>query len=119
MDKKLLEMKKAFFKKEYISDRKWLENVLHDDYKECGKSGTLWNKSDVVEGLLSCTGDRNITIYNFSCEKIVEHSWIVHYITVSGKDKFYRTSIWCKNNQLQLIYHQATKLSCKVELDKA
>lgn len=106
----LLELEKCLFKLEYISDREWLERTLHDDFCECGKSGMLFNKEDTVESLLQCTCDRNIEICNFECINITDTSWIVHFITESDNKRYYRTSVWVREENIKLLFHQATEL---------
>lgn len=112
MEQTLLELEKAFFKKSYISDPQWLDAILHTNYIECGKSGILFDKEEVMKGLLSCTTDRDIVIHNFSCEQIDKNCWMVHYVTESEGEQYYRTSIWSREEQLQLRFHQASKLKC-------
>lgn len=112
----LLSLEKDFFKLSCISSREWLDAVLHDDFSEVGKSGILFDKEETMEGLLSCKSDRDIVIYNFCCEEIGENSWMVHYVTESEDGLIYRTSIWSKETRMQLRFHQATKLNCRVEL---
>lgn len=116
MYQKLLNLEKDFFRIACISSKKWLASILHDDFVECGKSGLLSNKEEVIEGLLACNEDRNISIYNFSCERIGENCWLVHYITESEAELFFRTSIWVGEQQPQMRFHQATKLNCSLEL---
>lgn len=115
----LLTMEKKFFQHQYISDKKWLNSVLHKDFKECGQSGKLYDKPMTMEGLLSCNGDRTIIIYNFECNPITSDCWMVHYITKSSEDvPVYRTSIWVKEGQLKLLFHQASQLYETVPLTK-
>lgn len=114
----LFKLEKAFFKRSYFSDPEWLDAILHADFVECGKSGILYGKEKVMEGLLACTTDRDIVIYNFSCEEIVENCWIVHYITESEGERYYRTSIWSRRERLQLRFHQASKMNCDVIKDR-
>lgn len=116
---KLLELEKSFFRHACISDRVWLENTIHNDFAECGKSGLLFNKQDTIQSLLQCKTDRNIEIYNFNCCKIDDKSWIVHYITKTGEDqKYYRTSVWVGHKNPQLYFHQATILNEDIALIK-
>lgn len=115
MYQKLLDLEKDFFRIECISSKEWLASTLHDDFMECGKSGFLSNKEEVMEGLLACKEDRNIRINNFSCERIEENCWLVHYITESEDELFFRTSIWVGQQQLQMRFHQATKLTSCVK----
>lgn len=111
----LLDMEKRFFRRKYISDRNWLETTIHNDFHECGKSGILFDKKETVESLLSCTDDRDITIYNFEYRPVTDKCYLVHYITQDGNEKYYRTSVWVMENSLKLFYHQASRLNSDVE----
>lgn len=108
MENKLLELEKQFFQIKYISNKKWLEEILHEHFIECGKSGYLYDKKDTINALLDCQKNREIVIYNYSCEAIDSNSWIVHYVTKTEHHAYYRTSIWVKTDILQLRFHQAT-----------
>lgn len=116
MYKKLLSLEKDFFKLSYMSDKKWLSDIIHDDFIECGKSGDLFDKKDVIRSLLDCKTDRNITIYNFKCQELSKNCWIVNYITKNDNILYYRTSIWIKENHIQLRFHQASKLCIGIDL---
>lgn len=114
----LLDLEKCFFKLEYISDRVWLNTVLHNNFCECGKSGILFDKKETVESLLSCSEGRDITIYNFEYRPITDKCYLVHYITQSGSEKYYRTSVWVMEDSLKLFFHQASRLNSDVEVLK-
>ncbi len=113
MRDKLLEMEKKFFSLRFISDVEWLNNVLHKDFKECGKSGILYDKQMTIESLLTCKKDRDIEIYNFEYNIADDNCWLVHYVTKSGGKDYYRTSVWIFDGHLQLLFHQATQLKKK------
>lgn len=113
----LLRLEKDFFKLSCISDRNWLENIIHDSFTECGKSGLLFDKQQTVQDLLNCTADRNIDIYNFECSAVDEKTWIVHYITCSDGRQYYRTSLWVMEDTLRLYFHQASELNMKIDLE--
>lgn len=116
----LLEMERRFFKHSFISDKNWLDAVLHKDFKECGASGELFVRETVIEALLMCSGDRDIKIYNFECSELVSGCWMVHYITKKGGKKYYRTSIWiAEESSIQLIFHQASLLNTEIKLEES
>lgn len=52
MYQKLLNLEKDFFQIACISSEEWLASTLHDGFVECGKSGRLFSKGEVIEGLL-------------------------------------------------------------------
>lgn len=113
----ILQLEKNLFKKEYISDMKWLNKIIDDRFIEIGKSGKQFNKVDVINELTNLKEDRNIIIYNFSCEKIDKNTYLVHYITMNNDDKIYRTSIWNEyENERKLIFHQASLYNEEIEL---
>lgn len=109
-------LEKRFFKKEFLADREQLSSALHDDFLECGKSGRLYGKAETVESLQLIPHDRAITMYNFNCTPLCASCYIAHYITASDGALFYRTSIWKKERDWQLCFHQATQLHCEMEL---
>lgn len=111
MEEKLLALEKCFFDETFIADEKWLDSVIHCDFLEYGKSGSFFRKADTIEGLLSCSGNREIEINDFSCEEVVADCWLVHYVTESPGEKYYRTSLWVRENGcLQLRFHQASAM---------
>lgn len=93
MYKTLLDLEKDFFKYDKIADRTWLDSTLHDNFKEVGSSGIIFYKKDTINSLMAL-------------------------ITKDSDDKlFYRTSIWIKENNLKLVFHQASKLNSDINLE--
>lgn len=83
--------------------------IKDDKYIEVGKSGKKFNKKDVINDLSILKEDRKINIYNFTCDKIDEKTYLIHYITKNDNDNIYRTSIWKKEyNKIKIIFHQAS-----------
>ena len=118
MNEKILELEKSLFKLEFMHDKDYLNNILDEDYLEIGKSGRFINKFDAIDELINTQYDRNIDIYNFTCTELNKNIFIVHYITISQKDKIFRTSIWKKDIEYKIIFHQASKLLDEVKLIK-
>lgn len=111
MKNEILRLEKKFFKLQYMNDVNWLNMVLHPDFKEFGKSGSLFYKSDVIESLMKCTKDRDILIYNYEFMRIDTNTFLVHYETKESDMLLYRTSLWVKEDCLKLVFHQASKIS--------
>ncbi|MBD5428904.1 MAG: nuclear transport factor 2 family protein [Treponema sp.] len=112
----LLALEKRFFSKAFCADRERLASAIHDNFMECGKSGLLTGKAETVESLSAEPHDRAITIYNFTCEALGGGCWIAHYVTASDGGLFFRTSIWKKDADWQLYFHQASPLHCHIDL---
>lgn len=116
MEKQILELEKNLFKLSYTSNKKWLEDIIHDNFIECGKSGMLFYKENTIISLMESKQDRPITIYNYEYQQIDEKTYLIHYITKSQDKIYYRTSIWINDSNLKLFYHQATEFKEKIEL---
>lgn len=109
MYEKLLSLEKDFFRYDKITDKNWLDSVLHDDFAEMGKSGRLFYKEETITELMSVKADRDIDIYNFEALELKPDCWIVHYITKSEDKLFYRTSVWIKEDSMKIVFHQASR----------
>lgn len=107
----LFELENKFFKLKYISDENYLDKLLHKDFTECGRSGQLFNRTDTITALLSCTEDRNIELQDFSYRTVNNSCWLVNYTTEHDGKRYYRTSVWVMDGHMQLIFHQATQLT--------
>lgn len=118
MKDKILELEKKFFKYEYMNDIKWLDEIIHNNFKECGKSGYFFNKKETIKSLMECTEDRKIEIYNYEYEQIDKNTYLIHYITKFNDILIYRTSIWILEDKLRLLFHQASKLNLDIKLTK-
>lgn len=119
MDKTILELEKSLFRYKYMSDVVYLERILDDNYLEVGKSGKRINKGDVINELSNLKEDRDINIYNFTCDEIEKGLYLVHYITKNGDDNIFRTSIWKKEQgSIKMLFHQASLYKDAIELHK-
>ena len=116
MKEQILQLEKKFFDINYISNKEYLNNTLHKNYLECGKSGYIYNQEVTINSLLECTTNRNITIYNYTCDQIDSKTYLTHYITIHSDKKYFRTSIWIKEDNLKMLYHQATEYNEEIEL---
>ncbi len=117
MINEILNLEKSLFKIKYMNNKEYLDNIISDNYLEIGKSGTIINKNDVIKELLTLTEDRNIDIYNFSCTK-EDNIYIAHYITIHNDNIIYRTSIWKKEKDYKILFHQASLLKDQIVLSK-
>ena len=99
-----------------MSNINYLNSIIDDDYIELGKSGKVFNKNVVIQELSKLKNDRNIKIYNYTCLELSNNIWMVHYITLSDEKKIYRTSIWKNDNELKIVFHQASEYKEQIRL---
>lgn len=115
MKNEILRLEKSFFQLQYMNDVNWLNMTLHPDFKEFGKSGAMIHKSEVIESLMQCTRDRDITVYNYEFMQVDVNTFLVHYVTKESDMLYYRTSLWVKEECLRLVFHQASKVNAFIE----
>ncbi len=91
-----------------------LSHLIADEFIEIGKSGKVWNKSDLIEVLINETSTE-ITMTDFSLSPLSENLMLVIYTAIqSTKDgspdvKSKRSSIWkLFDNDWKIIFHQGT-----------
>ena len=117
MHDRILELEKSLFKYEFMKDMAYLNIIIDDKYIEVGKSGKKFNKKDIINDLSILKADRKINIYNFTCDKIDEKIYIIHYIIKNGSNNIYRTSIWKKDEEIiKIIFHQASFYNEAIDL---
>lgn len=112
MLKKLLyQYEQDFFLMKFCRRRENLEERLHKDFMEYGKSGRIFHREETIEELSQLTIDRDIKIMNFHCTILNDKTAVVHYISLHNDNtKVLRTSIWREEaGKWQLYFHQGTK----------
>lgn len=118
MKNMILELEKNLFKYEYMSNKDWLDRIIHNDFKECGKSGYFFDKEETIKALQDFTEDRKIDLYNYEYKCVDTKTYLIHYITKSDEKLIYRTSIWVMEGELKLLFHQASEVKVDIELVK-
>lgn len=114
----LREKETAFFHYKYTSNREWLEHTLHAQYSEFGSSGCCFQREEVIHALSALTHDRSIEMDQFRCEQVSEDTYLIHYVTQKQTDRYYRTSLWVRENEhFQLRFHQASLLCEKTKCE--
>ena len=99
-------------------DQQILEHLLHGEFAEIGRSGQLYNRSDVVDALLGETGQVKIEAENFALSKISEDQVILIYQSFELRQdnvkvrRTLRSSIWQRSEPYgwQLRFHQGTPM---------
>lgn len=109
LEEQFYALETSLFKKEFLNDKKYLEDILHNDFMEIGKNGSIYHKEDTIEALYG-SEDRKIDIKSFSVRMVSLSIFIVNYISIhEDGSKVYRTSFWMDTLLgRQLYYHQGT-----------
>lgn len=97
------------------NDREWLEQILHDQFREMTRSGVLIDRSQTIEALSAETVIPTILSSNFQLIQIREDVAILHYRTFNadGARPILRSSCWERagSGQWKLVFHQGTPVA--------
>lgn len=103
------------------NDRKWLEQILHHDFREITRSGVLVDREETIDSLSSEEDVSTIISSDFQLTIIADNLAILHYRTFNpdGSRASLRSSLWkCSGNgQWRLVFHQGTPESGGVPND--
>jgi len=99
-------------------DQQILEHLLHGEFAEIGRSGQLYNRSEVVDALLGETEQVKIEAENFALSKISEDQVILIYQSFELRQdnvkvrRTLRSSIWQRSEPhgWQIRFHQGTPM---------
>ncbi|MGV8875300.1 MAG: DUF4440 domain-containing protein [Rhodococcus sp. (in: high G+C Gram-positive bacteria)] len=91
-------------------DNERMIGLLADDFIEVGASGTVWNKSSILDMLGSESSDR-IEVHELSGREISAECVLVHWISRTSGMRARRTSLWRRTvSGWELVHHQGTPL---------
>ena len=111
LEKQILKYEYDFFIKKFCDDAQNLNDRIHDEFIEFGKSGEVFDKNSIIEYLNNLDTDRDIEILSFEIKNLKEDFVLANYISNENEDgiKALRTSIWVKENMnWKLYFHQGT-----------
>lgn len=100
-----------FFKKEFCDNMQNLNNRIHDEFIEFGKSGQVFDKDSIINYLNNLDSDRDIDIQSFVLKDLKDDILVANYISNEKETgtKALRTSIWIKeHSDWKLYFHQGT-----------
>nr|WP_263312865.1 DUF4440 domain-containing protein [Mammaliicoccus sp. Marseille-Q6498] len=108
MKQQFYELECFHLKAENRHDKEKIMNLLHDDFKEIGKSGRIFNKSDFTNAELHTF---NFEIDEFKADKIQKGIVLVTYRLNNKTDNIVtnRSTLWIRNNsEWKMRFHQGT-----------
>jgi hypothetical protein len=89
-------------------DRAALIPLLADEYKEFCISGRIFNRQQVIDGLLK-SEPRPATIHHFYVKRLAENAALATYRATTAVVVAHRSSLWIfRDNRWQLFFHQGT-----------
>ena len=111
LEQRILEYENDFFIKKFCDNMQNLNNRIHDEFIEFGKSGQVFDKNSIIKYLNNLDSDRDIEIQDFGIKNLKDDLLIANYISNEKEAgiKALRTSIWVKEySDWKLYFHQGT-----------
>jgi ribonuclease HI len=111
----LIELECALHKPQYRRDPRFLEQTLHPDFTEFGRSGRHYSRQEIIEEIQSISELPVITTSHFELQVLAKDVFLLTYLSsVLGDNaqlcrRTLRSSIWTKvGSHFQLRFHQGT-----------
>ena len=99
------------------ANRPRLDELLHDDFIEIGRSGRIFRKTDILELLPSATECLLLSAHDFKTSSLAEDVALVTYcsadVSPMGQSSRHalRSSLWQRtHNEWQMRFHQGTPM---------
>jgi len=94
------------------NDRKWLEQILHPEFREITRSGVIVDRAETIASLAGELSPTIILSSDFRLISMGEYCAILHYKTFNsdGSRASLRSSCWVYSDreQWELAFHQGT-----------
>lgn len=99
------------------SDKLKLEALLHDEFAECGRSGWVYTREDMLKELAQEELDYSVWSQDFTLTELSEDSVLLTYrsahMSVDGalSKHAFRSSLWLSTSQgWKIRFHQGTPI---------
>lgn len=103
----------ALLSPETRSDNERVDQLLHDDFAEIGRSGRLWTRDEVLAMLADETRGESPQTAEWQFRELSPHNVLVTYAIVREGDVYSRhSSIWDLSSGVpRLRFHQGTRVA--------
>lgn len=116
-ESEFLSLERLLLEDEVRHSIRHLERLLHDDFREFGSSGRVYDKSMMIDMMMreDRGGQPDVVIREFRVTSVVPDATLVTYRTVGASGQVRRSSIWVQQEgRWRLIFHQGTKLEARM-----
>ncbi len=116
-ENEFLSLERLMLEDEVRHSIRHLERLLHDDFKEYGSSGRVYNKSMMIDMMMR--EDRasvsDVVIREFRVKALTPECTLVTYRTVGASGQVRRSSVWVsEEGRWRLVFHQGTRLPSRM-----
>ena len=94
-----------------------LERLLHEDFKEIGSSGRVYDKAMMIDMMMreERSSGPDVVIREFRVKQLAPECTLVTYRTVGAHAQVRRSSVWVsEEGRWRLIFHQGTRLPSRM-----
>ena len=113
-ESEFLSLERLLLEDEVRHSIRHLERLLHDDFREFGSSGRVYDKSMMIDMMMreDKGGQPDVVIREFRVTPMAPDCTLVTYRTVGASGQVRRSSVWVQEEgRWRLMFHQGTKLT--------
>jgi hypothetical protein len=101
----VIELERRLLEPSVRGDRNALSMLLHEDFREVGASGRVYDRAAIIEALLASNGETSQAT-EFRATRLSEDVVLLTYRTAAPT---HRTSVWVRGQgRWRLLHHQGT-----------
>ncbi len=107
----LLKLEMSLWINETRNNFEYMNNILHNDFKEFGKNGKVYSKKDILDDL-NLDLEVDFPFENLNVKQVDKITFLITYTCKikHGSEiiKSNRSSLWLGEDRFQLLFHQGT-----------
>jgi hypothetical protein len=107
----VVELELALLHGDVRRDRRRVEELLDEDFREIGASGQLWTRQETVELLAAEEGDEPVAVTDLTARRVAEGVVLLAYVSERAGRRAMRSAVWrLAEGRWRLLHHQGTPL---------
>jgi hypothetical protein len=99
----------ALLRPDVRRDRRRVEDLLDEDFREIGASGRLWTRQETVESLAGEQDDEPVAVEDMVAVPLADGVVLLTYVSDRAGRRARRSAIWRRvDGRWRVLHHQGT-----------
>ena len=105
----VVELELALLHPDVRRDRRWVEELLDEEFREIGASGRVWTRPEAVDMLAGEQTDEAIAVADMEALQLADGVVLLTYVSDRAGRRARRSAIWRRvDGRWRVLHHQGT-----------
>lgn len=105
----VVELELALLHPDVRRDRRWVEELLDENFREIGAAGRLWARQETLEALAGEEEDEPVVVADMEALQLADGVVLLTYVSDRAGRRARRSAIWRRvDGRWRLLHHQGT-----------